>query len=114
MPDGVFNVEGAIIKQVDRVKSGRTPAGAPAKATVQYEYDALLSNDPIKIDDAQTAKKYLHAIRILTPDDVGLERTLSVLTDLRARFGNTQALRADFRYVIAAVDVNWFQPLVTS
>ncbi len=98
-----------IAKQIDRVKSGKTPAGVPAKTTVQYEYDALLSNEPIKIDDTETAKKYLHAIRILTPDNVGLERVLSVLTDLRARFGNTQALRADFRYAIAAVDVNWFR-----
>ena len=103
-----------ISKQIDRVKSGRPPTGVPTSANVKSELDALLSNEPITVDDAIAARRFLQALRHLSPDQIELARVLSVLIDLRARFGNIQDLRSDFRYSIATVDLNWFRQLVVT
>lgn len=101
-----------IERHVDRVRTGRYPAGQPAQASVQAELDALTSNEPITVDDTASAKKYLQALRLLTPETIELSRVISILTDLRARFGNNQDIRSDLRYAMAVVDLNWFRPSI--
>jgi hypothetical protein len=102
--------ENRIKKQIDRVTSRRLLAGPPALISVKAEVDALLGGDAVEIQDANAAKKYLQAVRLVEPNQIELDRVLSVLTDLRVRFGNTQSLLSEFRYAIATVDLKWFWP----
>jgi hypothetical protein len=99
-----------ITKQVQRVTSGRSPGGAPSAVNVTREREALISDAPIEVGDVDAARKFLQTIRLIFPDQVQLGRLLTVLTDLRARFGNTQALLGDFRYAISAIDLAYFRP----
>lgn len=98
-----------VAKQVDRVSSGKSPAGAPSMSTVRAEFAALCGDEPIEVADEQAAKRLLQAMRIITPEKVSLERALSVLSDLRTRFGNSRELLSDFRYALAAIDLRYFR-----
>jgi hypothetical protein len=103
-----------VVRQIERIASGEAPAGLPGISSVRTELNAIRSSVPIDVPDASAAKRYMQAMRLVTMDDVSLERALSVLTDLRSRFGNNRELLYDFRYAIAAVDVRWFRPNLTS
>jgi hypothetical protein len=101
-------------RQVERVTSGRAPAGVPAEASVQDELNALRGNEPIEILDEAVARRYLQALRILAPDETGFDRAFELLRQLYERFGNMRELRGDFRYTLADLDLKWFRPAVTA
>jgi Putative DNA-binding domain len=98
-----------IIRQIERVTSGNAPAGIPGVASVRAELDAMRALEAIDVADEHAAKRYMQAMRLVTPDEVSLAHALSVLCELRARFGNNRELLYDFRYAIAAVDLRWFR-----
>ncbi|MCT4656536.1 MAG: ATP-binding protein [Cohaesibacter sp.] len=95
-------------KQIERIKSGNPPTGCPSREMLAKYISDILSDEPVSIETELEAKKYLQSIRLLKPDEIELEKALSLLTDLRARFGNSRSIRSVLRYAIAAVDVNWF------
>lgn len=101
-----------IAKHIARVRSGREPAGVPARNTVRDQFSALIGTERIEVEDTVAAKRLLQSMQLVNRDQISLERVLSVLVDLRARFGNTHELVGDFRYAIASVDIHWFRPIV--
>lgn len=103
-----------IAKHVDRVMSGRPPAGTPSMATIRSEYKSILSNEPIEVSDEHSARRYLHAVRIITPKEVAAKRVFSVLKGLHKRFGNNRLLYPDFRYALATVDLKYFRDQILS
>lgn len=104
--------ESRIQRQIERVTTGRSPAGAPSQQTVARELGALVGADAIEVEDGEQAKRYLQALRLVEPDQMALDRVLKILIDLRSRFGNRQELITEFRYALATIDLRWFGPRV--
>lgn len=98
-----------ISDQISRVRSGKPPAGAPARLSVRHEVNLLTSGDPISISDEHEARSLARAARIIEPSEVSLERVLETLSQIRFQFGNSQKLKAEFRYSLSSIDIHWFR-----
>lgn len=97
-------------KQVGRVSGAMRVMAVPARADFENMIAGIKGTEAISVQGTAEAKKYLKAIRILSPEEVTLERVLAVLLELYLRFGNSKNTRSDFRYAIADVDLMWFRP----
>ncbi len=98
-----------IERQVDRIMEGRAPAGIPTPSSVHNELEAIRNDGAIDVADEHAAKRFMLAMRLVSPDEITLERALSLLSDLKTRFGNNRDLLTDLRYALAAVDLRWFR-----
>jgi hypothetical protein len=96
-----------IKRQVERIMSGNPPAGAPQPTSVHAELSAIRNHGPVDVADEHAARRYLLAMRLVTPADIALDRALSILSDLRTRFGNKREMLLELRYALAAVDLHW-------
>lgn len=96
-------------KQVNRIMSGNPPAGAPQPSSVHAELIAIRNHGPVDVAHEHAARRYLLAMRLVTPNDITLDRAMSILSDLRTRFGNNRELLMDLRYALAAVDLHWYR-----
>ena len=56
-----------VIKHVERVMSGNAPAGIPGVASVRAELYAIRAGETIDVADEQAAKRYMQAVRLVTP-----------------------------------------------
>ncbi len=97
-------------KQIARISGGNRATVLPARADFENFITAIKGQEAITVQNIAEARKYLKAIRLLTPDEVEIERVLAVLLELYSRFGNSKDTRSDFRYAIADVDLMWFRP----
>lgn len=103
-----------IDKQIARVNEGRAAPAVGRRVGLETQIEEITGDEPIIVDDEETAKLFLKALRVLTPSDVSLDRVLSVLGIIFIRFGNQEKLRSYIRYAVSDVDLKWFRPKVTA
>ncbi len=96
-------------KHIKRVTDGKLSSALPANTGLIDIMEAICGEETIQIADDKEAKKYLKAVRLIKPEDISLERILSVMEFIFTRFGANSKLRSAIRYAVADIDLKWFR-----